>query len=426
MRAWGKGLLGVAALTAVSLWAAREATAPLLPERIPSPALPKPNARDWYLRAGRLLVAGDAVKGAAFPSREDKPTSLEAKAALLRRNEAPLRLVRLGMAHPYGELPDRSLDAHHPRYAELRQLGALLRLDGQVREAGGDWDGALADALDGIRYGVSLQQGTSVTLYEGLRAQASAALAARRLVPKLSAPGARTAAAAVRAAQARELPCWRWLEEQKWMALAAYHDAMQRERWAHRVNGLYAVSFCIPDWQVWLRGRRGLLRDIERHYNLLIANEKRAYLRRANPLRLDADELVLMLTDFSAPDRERFALVDAATGMLAVELAVHAWRLDHTAFPAQLADLVPRYLPSLPDDPFALAGTYGYVPAGRRYRLYSVGPDGRDDGGAVLSPEPYYGQLGHCVISNWDRIVDPSRTGDIGPSDPVFEKVGAP
>lgn len=65
---------------------------------------------------------------------------------------------------------------------------------------------------------------------------------------------------------------------------------------------------------------------------------------------------------------------------LRVALAVEEYRADAGKYPATLGDLVPKYLAALPDDLYA-GGPLTYRPTDAGYRLYSVGPNGRDDKG---------------------------------------------
>jgi hypothetical protein len=69
-----------------------------------------------------------------------------------------------------------------------------------------------------------------------------------------------------------------------------------------------------------------------------------------------------------------------STRNLKTALALAAFRADHERFPAQLVELMPTYLAEIPTDVFT-----GQMPIYRRqhsgYLLYSVGQDGRDDGG---------------------------------------------
>jgi hypothetical protein len=70
---------------------------------------------------------------------------------------------------------------------------------------------------------------------------------------------------------------------------------------------------------------------------------------------------------------------DATRILLALALHTH----DHGAPPETLDGLVPAYLPVLPTDPFAPDGRFRYIPGPtmRDIVLYTVGWDGKDDGG---------------------------------------------
>ena len=68
--------------------------------------------------------------------------------------------------------------------------------------------------------------------------------------------------------------------------------------------------------------------------------------------------------------------------MAAVALAIRLYEIDHGNRPADLSKLVPDYLPAVPEDPFADdARMISYLPNAEYPRMYSVGEDGRDDGG---------------------------------------------
>ena len=92
-------------------------------------------------------------------------------------------------------------------------------------------------------------------------------------------------------------------------------------------------------------------------------------------------------------------------------LATRAWQLQHNGqFPQRLDAIVPTELPGLPDDPFS-GHDFLYIPShGQEFEipplrsalmpslepvhaptpgswlLYSVGPDGRNDGGIAFAP----------------------------------------
>jgi hypothetical protein len=90
----------------------------------------------------------------------------------------------------------------------------------------------------------------------------------------------------------------------------------------------------------------------------------------------------------------------AVTRLLILELALRAYSLEHGAPPDQLDQLTPEILPALPRDPFDPQGRpFRYVHTDKGMVVYSIGPDGCDDGGLGTSPR-----------SNW---LDPESVGDL-------------
>ena len=75
---------------------------------------------------------------------------------------------------------------------------------------------------------------------------------------------------------------------------------------------------------------------------------------------------------------------DTQNALLLTALALRAYKLDHGADPLTLSALVPGYLQAVPADPFALSGPLHYKHLGMKPLLYSVGPDGKDDGGKTI------------------------------------------
>jgi hypothetical protein len=75
----------------------------------------------------------------------------------------------------------------------------------------------------------------------------------------------------------------------------------------------------------------------------------------------------------------------ATTRLLICDLAIRVYRWEHGADPASLGDLVPEHLSAVPQDPFS-GGPLVYRRTATGYVLYSVGYNGRDDGGRKPPP----------------------------------------
>ena len=68
--------------------------------------------------------------------------------------------------------------------------------------------------------------------------------------------------------------------------------------------------------------------------------------------------------------------------LLATELAIQIYYVEHGEWPESLADLVPDYLPSVLKDPFdERHGPLQYIRLNATYILYSLDADGTDEGG---------------------------------------------
>ena len=104
------------------------------------------------------------------------------------------------------------------------------------------------------------------------------------------------------------------------------------------------------------------------------------------------DRLYLLLDDWNAnASADRQSRINyafwwghfARRRLTVTTLALHAYKLQHGGFPRQLADLVPDYLPAVPEDPFR-ARPLVYRRTETGYMLYSVGEDRKDDGGRPM------------------------------------------
>jgi hypothetical protein len=87
--------------------------------------------------------------------------------------------------------------------------------------------------------------------------------------------------------------------------------------------------------------------------------------------------LMLPATHAAGEAADRSAMNFEATRL---GFALAAYRADHGAFPARLADLVPKYAAEIPKDLFADADLR-YKLDGSGCLVYSVGSNGKDDGG---------------------------------------------
>ncbi|HUE73232.1 MAG TPA: hypothetical protein VMP01_20265 [Pirellulaceae bacterium] len=77
--------------------------------------------------------------------------------------------------------------------------------------------------------------------------------------------------------------------------------------------------------------------------------------------------------------------LEAKNRLLQADLAIHIYQREQGRLPQTLAELTPGILPEVPIDPYSGLPLI-YRPHEKRFQLYSVGPNGEDDGGTLLSP----------------------------------------
>ena len=110
-----------------------------------------------------------------------------------------------------------------------------------------------------------------------------------------------------------------------------------------------------------------------------------------------------------APDKA--VAVEAQRDLAVTALAIKRYQLRHAKAPDRLEALVPEFLPAVPPDWFAAAPLHYRSEPGGSFLLYSVGPDGEDNGGdatpSVVGAEPSFAR-GRDLV--WPQ---PAAAGEI-------------
>jgi len=98
--------------------------------------------------------------------------------------------------------------------------------------------------------------------------------------------------------------------------------------------------------------------------------------------------LAFLTLDLELEQLRRAKRWEVSPKLACIALTLAAYRADHGDYPVTLDDLRPTYMAAVPLDPFS-GKPLQFRCDGKDYTLYSVGPDGRDDGGRSGSyPDP--------------------------------------
>lgn len=348
---------------------------------VPEPTMPGPNGFDTFVRAGSLA---DSSLGKTDLTSPD--VSIDQKHIAVVENWETLRMLREGLALPYMAPPPRSFNAGMPYFASFRSLARLLLADAQVKESEGDYAGAAQADLDTMRLGVMMPRGSSlIGKIVGITWEAMGRRDLWQEVPHLRAAEASDAASRLRTIGGSSTSWASTLQEEKWDTSAALLKEMRKPGWQTALLDEMVPDVAAKRLLARLRlfpySKRQIMRSYTAYMDAAIEDARLPYSRSRRGRRLPNDPINQAILPISSLDTFGYAMDQTENSMLEVALALHAYDLDHAGYPGRLEDLVPRYLSSVPIDPFGGAHSLRYYRDGANYVLYSVGPNARDDGG---------------------------------------------
>jgi hypothetical protein len=356
---------------------------------IPTPAMPSPNAWDDYLKAAAEMRAHPAAQELIVgidPATQDY-TSPEVEAAL-RALKPSVAALHRGFSHDCQAPPIRSWSTSYSGFAQVREVARLLAAQAQNRAARGDWSGAMESQLDGARLGADVTRGGAfIHALLGESCRALACEEAWETVDHLDSRQALEAARRLRSIAARRASLRQVLVEYKLSTQASLLDLFRNPDW-HRelapVESPEGRANPLHDLFFMLIGKRRVFRNCTAAFDAEIAMARLPYPDRKSPAASPHDPHTELLTSLFPGMHLKDAALRAQDSLLLEALALRAFYVNTGGYPRAAEDLVPAYLPALPDDPFARAGPLKYRLQGARYVLYSIGPDGEDDGGKPI------------------------------------------
>jgi hypothetical protein len=362
---------------------------------IPTPVMPNPNGFDFVLDAGEMVDNDEInIEIATAPQHFKRfpyvhPYSLAGKESLLKRNADALKELRAGLHYRFQAPPIRSFLAIPPPDGRevragygARTLSRLLVLESRVRSAHGDWNGALGSGLDTIELGEKYRRGNLLSgfLITSFECETNGYQSAWTAVPHLTVAQAHAAIRRLQVMQDMHVPLASVMEEEKWAAMAGTLEAMRAPDWRRLLAQPISGS---TDLRTASVSKRAVMDRVTARWDRVIAWTREPY-ATTDPSPSPADMPLWVLPTLELM-RYQEAFMQTQSALLQTALALHAYKLDHGAYPKALTNLSPAYLPALMRDPFALRAELQYRPAGTTYVLYSIGPDGKDDGGAATN-----------------------------------------
>jgi hypothetical protein len=351
---------------------------------IPTPIMPNPNARDLFIQAANAAQNGTAL------GTGNAPLPLGQQQQMLLSDAPALATMHQALNCPYMELPARRFTVMFPHYAQLRSLARSVAFDSSVEAASGRWDAASELALDDVQMGEMIPHG-GVIIGE-LVGVACGAIGRSQVWPTVdhvSATEARRALTRLQQCDALHVPYKDTLTEEKWFGLAGMADTLRRTSGtvtmasANGTNRLAGVGMML---YVLALGKGRVMGNLRNTYDHVIAEASKPYAPNfSNRLQPNGDMFSQMLLPVLGPGRMKELDDLAQIRLLELAFAMRAYRLEHHELPNSLNDLVTAgYLKSIPADPFRASGPLMYRKDGAKPVIYSIGPDGIDNGGTAI------------------------------------------
>ncbi len=201
------------------------------------------------------------------------------------------------------------------------------------------------------------------------------------------------------------------LQQDKNETLRWMNECFHQPGWRNKLFNLKPKQLSFSEKVHYaLLGKRDVFQQFTRLADQEIANDKQPYATTktlfpdpANPIS-HLGFLNILGVRFKCTECE------TQNALLLVSYALQAYHEEHGRYPAKLSELAPGYLHAVPNDPFAANKPFRYQRTGNRYLLYSIGPDGIDNGGQASVD----GQM-HLKQQNAGKMLAINSTGDIVP-----------
>lgn len=221
--------------------------------------------------------------------------------------------------------------------------------------------------------------------------------------------------ARLRVLQSEHLPYHVTLEEEKHSVLsmvvevlnnpdkflsASEGDAVKKEKNLRKAFHVY--SKVVP--------RKLIIDTLSTHMDKVIAQSKKPYINSNAEIPIPKELFTAVFVPAVREARLRYVQNETGDALFRTAFALRIYKVRNGKYPNDLSGLVSaKILTSIPEDPFDFPGAplhYQLLPTGK-YILYSIGPDGSDDGGKGIERKSAKGKTIRTVElgSKGDMVV---------------------
>ena len=280
----------------------------------------------------------------------------------------------------------------------------------------GLWGDAAQTGLDTVQMGGDVARGAWIL--PKLVGSAMIAIGVVPLVDSDDLPGHLSAGDARAATRRLEhlmatMPTYRdAAKEERWFSLTLFLNLTKQPNWRASADQGNGFSDEAVTWRdkltVRLITKREIVHRINEQFDLLDRELTNPYSKPSDltPKNTDiiSQQFATLISMRRSDARELVSL-----RILLLRFALQAFKAEHGTYPTTLNQLAPAYIKQVPTDYYADEKPFHYQSMGKTYKLWSVGPDGVDNGGTPISVTQaprYPGEPPHPAV------VSPDSKGD--------------
>ncbi len=368
----------------------------LPPLNIPFKLTPKPNAYDIFLSASNDISDSKLIEYALNTHHraldpDDRIYSWDEKKRFVDENTTVLKRIKSGFQYPYMAPVDRWFKNDYPDLDQFITIMRLLLLQSEVYQHENKWVEAAQCRLDVFEMGTTCSEGAALAPYQfGDVMGTAGSWHFRQIWKHLNLAEIKEITHRYEMLMMKRQPIWKNIEEEKWSNLAILYSVPLG---GNRIVDYIADHTTIPKrsnfkqitrYGILAYGKRAVVQNIAHYYDECILFAGKPYKPHAIFPAVPADPLSQAI----CPDVGKYKFVEASIEteerMQLTLLALNAYKLEHGRYPKSLFQLTPKYISEVPLDPFDFPNPLQYTLNGSNYLLYSIGPDGKDDGGIPL------------------------------------------
>ena len=382
---------------------------------LPTPAMPATNAYKDLVRVGEQAQRLPHKSPYDLQTTRQSRLLTPAYLAAFQHDAAPvLAAVQRDLNAPYRVPLDRSADPGLILNNYLFQRLEHVIVGEALADARAGQPGKAMDTLlDGMELAVTIPHGGALLPFlTGNVCEILCTNAVEPLLPRLSSAELAQAAARLDRIEAKRVAFADVLTEEADLTTArqvAFLQDVQGVKSYDMARSLVGVDrHHAPTWGQWRQIAGFCLADkpamvqTNRDYLLALAAQARKPYTGAfhQPV---PDNLIAPAAETFQTAWDRYNISKAISVLLRAEIALYRYHAAHGRYPDALAQLVPAYLPSVPDDPFGggagVPFRYHSADGGRGFLLYSLG-SGRQDHGGRSTPQAEVDDPGNIVAGH--------------------------